>query len=251
MAMGVDNKVRNHFMTHVCNLTPASLRHAVHVLFAPVSDDSDISGLCVSVLSKSERQAMERKSVAGQRAEFAQRRAFRRFCAATALGSARSLSELVFEETDKGRPYLHDKPGLWFSFSSCRFGMLGAWSSAYGIGVDIEDRTRELDALDLARQFFSVTETAAIERLRGADRLKAFYQLWSLKEAALKSIGEGLPFGLDAFEFDLHPRPRCIDTPAEYGGPGQIYAHDLAGGRMSAALVARDMAGELKQRDVA
>lgn len=251
MTMDVDNTVKSHFMTHVCNLTPACLRHAVHVLFAPVSDDPNISDLCVSVLSKSERQAMERKSVSGQRAEFAQRRAFRRFCAATALESAKPLSELVFEETDKGRPYLRNKPRLCFSFSSCRFGMLGAWSSAYGVGVDVEDRTRVLEVLDLSRQFFSVAETSTIEKLSGTARLKAFYQLWSLKEAALKSIGEGLPFGLDAFKFELHPSPRCLDTPAEYGGPDQFYAHDLTGSRMSAALVARDMAGELKQGDLA
>ena len=121
MTMGIDNKVRNHFMAHVCNLTPASLRHAVHVLFAPVSEGPDTSNLCASVLSKNERQAMERKSVTGQRAEFAQRRAFRRYCAATALVSAKPLSEMVFEETDKGRPYLRNKPGIQFEFVHIQF----------------------------------------------------------------------------------------------------------------------------------
>ncbi len=38
-----------------------------------------------------------------------------------------------------------------------------------------------------------------------------FYQFWSLKEAALKSIGEGLPFGLYAFEFEVDPKIN-IDT---------------------------------------
>ena len=125
------------------------------------------------------------------------------------------MSEIRLEYTENGRPYLADAPDLWFSFSSCRFGMLGAWSSTHGIGVDIEDHTRELEAGELARQYFSVAEAEAIEGAGGVERLRTFYRFWTLKEAALKSIGEGLPFGLDAFEFELDPRVRVVHAPVD------------------------------------
>jgi 4'-phosphopantetheinyl transferase len=152
------------------------------------------------------------------------------------------LSEIVFEETENGRPYLSESPDFWFSFSSCRFGLLGAWSSTHAIGVDLEDRTRDLEARELAQQFFSVAEAEAVEEVGGLQRLRTFYQFWSLKEAALKSIGEGLPFGLDAFEFELDPSLRVVHAPPDHGGPERFNAHVIEGADSCAALVIRCLA---------
>ena len=74
----------------------------------------------------------------------------------------------------------------------------------------------------------------------GLARLRTFCQLWSLKEAALKSIGEGLPFGLDAFEFELTPNLRVVSAPPDYGGPERFNAQIMQG--LCAALVIRSVA---------
>jgi len=224
------------------DLTPESARHVAHVLYAPVSLDAGVSRHCASVLSDAERQRADRFAAEDDKARFEQRRAFRRFCGATALGSSQPLSEIVFEETENGRPYLSESPDFWFSFSACRFGLLGAWSSTYAIGVDLEDRTRDLEARELAQQFFSVAEAKVVEEVGGLERLRNFCQFWSLKEAALKSIGEGLPFGLDAFEFELAPRLRVIHAPPDYGGPEQFNAYAIEGTDSCAALVIRSLA---------
>jgi phosphopantetheine--protein transferase-like protein len=144
--------------------------------------------------------------------------------------------------TENGRPYLSDLPDFWFSFSSCRFGFLGAWSSTHGIGVDLEDQTRNLEAVELAHRFFSEAEANAVEGVGGLERLRTFFQFWSLKEAALKSIGEGLPFGLDAFEFELEPNLRVVHAPPDHGGPEQFDAHVIKGADSCAALVIRSLA---------
>jgi len=144
------------------DVTPASARHAVYVLYAPVSRDSEVTRHCASVLSDTELQRADRFVNEYDKARFIQRRAFRRFCGATVLGWSRPLSQIVFEETEKGRPYLPDLPDFWFSFSSCRCGILGAWSSTHGIGVDIEDQTMTLEGLELAHRFFSEAGTNAI-----------------------------------------------------------------------------------------
>jgi 4'-phosphopantetheinyl transferase len=213
------------------------LRHIAHVLYAPVSDDAATTRCCASVLSETELRRAERFIRQGDQSLFIQRRAFRRFCGARSLGSSRSLSEVVFEETENGRPYLPDLPDFRFGFSSCRFGFLGAWSSMHGIGVDIEDRTRDPGATELARQFFSVAEARAVEGHDGLANLRSFFQLWSLKEAALKSIGEGLPFGLNAFEFELEPNPCVVHAPPDYGGPERFSAHVMAGTQSCIAMV--------------
>ena len=144
--------------------------------------------------------------------------------------------------TENGRPYLSDLPDFWFSFSSCRFGFLGAWSSTHGIGVDLEDQTRNFEAVELAQRFFSGAEANAVEGVDGLERLRTFFQFWSLKEAALKSIGEGLPFGLDAFEFELDPDLRIVHAPPDHGGPEQFDAHVIEGTDGCAALVTRSLA---------
>jgi len=229
--------VNDLFAAGARDWTPASAHHAAYVLFAPVSRDPEASRRCTSVLSDTELQRADRFVTEDGKAHFKQRRAFRRYCGAFVLGSPRPLSRIVFEETEKGRPYLPDLPDFWFSFSSCRFGFLGAWSSIHRIGVDLEDQTRNLEAAELSQRYFSEAEAKAVEGVGGLARLRTFFQLWSLKEAALKSIGEGLPFGLDAFEFELAPNLRVVHAPRGHGGPERFNAHAIEGTDSCAALV--------------
>ena len=237
------DRINDLFAAGSRDVTPASARHAAYVLYAPVSRDAEVSRYCATVLSATELQRSERFVNECDKAEFKQRRAFRRFCAAAVPGSSRPLSQIEFEETENGRPYLSDLPDFWFSFSSCRFGFLGAWSSTHGIGVDIEDQSRHLEALELARRFFSGAEASAVEGAGGLERLRTFFKFWCLKEAALKSIGEGLPFGLDAFEFELDPNLRVAHAPRDQGGPEQFDAHVIEGiDSCCAALVTRSLA---------
>jgi phosphopantetheine--protein transferase-like protein len=227
------------FTASAFDWTPAQADLAAHVLYAPVSHDAEASWCCASVLSDIELQRADRFVTEDGRAHFKQRRAFRRYCGSFVLRSSRPLSQILFQETEKGRPYLPDLPNVWFSFSSSRFGFLGAWSSTHQIGVDLEDQARNLEAAELAQQFFSQAEAEAVKVVGGLTRLRTFYQLWSLKEAALKSIGEGLPFGLDAFEFELAPNLRVVHAPPDDGG--RFNAHIIKGTDKCAALVIRSV----------
>jgi len=231
------DRVSGIFAGRSRDLTPAALRRAVHVLYVPVSDDPDVTRHCAAVLSDLELQRADRFATQADKALFTQRRAFRRFCGARVLGTSQPLSQIIFNETDKGRPYLCDFPDFRFSFSSCRFGFVGAWSSTLAIGIDLEELAEGLAATELARQFFSAAESNAVEGVNDLERLRTFLQFWVLKEAALKSIGEGLPFGLDAFEFELEPDLRVVHAPKGHGGPEQFDAHIIKGIDSCAALV--------------
>jgi phosphopantetheinyl transferase len=228
------------FAASARDCTPESARHVACVLFAPFSCGEEVSSRCSSLLSEHELSRADHFVTDQGRAHFKQRRAFRRYCGALALGSQDALSRVVFEETEKGRPYLSSSPDVWFSFSSCPSGFLGAWSRTYRIGVDLEDQTRRVEAMELAQRYFSKAETEIIEGLVGQARLTAFFQFWCLKEAALKSIGEGLPFGLDMLTFELVPNLRVVDAPYCYGGPEQFSAHAIDGTGRCAALIIRE-----------
>jgi 4'-phosphopantetheinyl transferase len=241
IAGDTNNRVYTHFNSAVLDLTPSSSRHVATMLYVPVSNDAVFSELCASVLSKPELQRANRFTNKNEKTHFKQRRAFRRFCAAIALGSIQPLSQFDFEETENGRPFLSGATNFCFSFSSCRTGFLGAWSSTHGIGVDIEEPVKGLEANELARQYFSTTEANVVEKTTNLARQRTFFQFWCLKEAALKSIGEGLPFGLDSFKFGLSPTLQIIDAPSEHGGPGQFSAHFLERTEQYAALIIRSL----------
>ena len=208
---------------------------ADRVLYIPTSSDRTVTEHCASVLGD-ELERADRFLTGRGRANFIQRRAFRRYCGAVASGTP--LSQIAFEETENGRPYLPEHPKLWFSFSSCRLGFLGAWSSTHAIGIDLEDQNGEIEASELARSYFTISEAQAVEEA-GPARLRTFLQLWSLKEAALKSIGEGLPFGLDTFAFELNGPLRIRSVPRDHGAPDRFAAHIFEHADVCAALVGR------------
>jgi 4'-phosphopantetheinyl transferase len=209
------------------------------VLFAPASRDPEVVSRCASVLSDAEKRRAQGLLAEGGEAHFAQKRAFRRYCGALAVGSGLPPSRIAFEATEKGRPFLPELPECWFSFSSCRLGYIGAWSSTHRIGVDIEDQTRRVEATELAQWYFSQAEAKAVGGADEQTRMRTFFQLWTLKEAALKSIGEGLPFGLDAFQFELDPSIRIVDAPRAFGGPERFCAYAIEAAGNCAALVIR------------
>jgi 4'-phosphopantetheinyl transferase len=225
------------FSERARDVTPAAARDAACVFYAPVSSDPEAASRCASVLSDVERERSKRFVTKELKTHFEQRRAFRRYCGALALRSTSSLSQIIFAETENGRPYLPDRPDLWFSFSSCRSGFVGAWSSKYGLGVDLADQI-DMEVADFAQMYFTESEARTV-RERGAARLRTFLQLWSLKEAALKSIGQGLPFGLDVFEFELEGSLRVVDAPGDHGGPERFSAHLFDPADVCAALVLR------------
>ena len=240
MEVDESDRVNEFFGSLVQDWTPAAARHAARVLFSPVCFDPEILYSCATVLSGDELKRANDFLTTDHKNRFILRRAFRRFCACIALGSTcTSISQIVFEETEEGRPYLSEVPALRFSFASCRFGFLGAWSATHEVGVDVEDPTQELETVALAQQFFSEEEARLVESARGPARRRTFFQLWSLKESALKSIGEGLPFGLDAFRFDLLPDVRLLHAPVEAGGADRFQAHLIERDNTCAALVTR------------
>lgn len=231
--------VKDCFSERLRDITPLAVRHLAQVLYAGFYNDPEFTRSCAAILSQSELHRSERFASAADRSLFLQRRAFRRFCGALSLGNSQSLSHIEFVEADNGRPCLREAPHRWFSFSSWRGGYLGAWSATHAIGVDIEGQVLNCDATQLARTYFSAEEAGLVQGPDDTPKLQSFFELWTLKEAALKSIGEGLPYGLHAFEFELEPELRMVRAPADHGGPQEFSAHLISRADNCTAIVIR------------
>jgi len=103
-------------------------------------------------------------------------------------------SNLRFEVSEFGKPSLPKSmndhrlnfnlshSGVWF--------MVGIVRDAR-IGVDIEEIKPESATMDVAERFFTKRETAELQTVVADQRVIAFFNCWTRKEAYLKALGCG------------------------------------------------------------
>jgi 4'-phosphopantetheinyl transferase len=155
-------------------------------------------------------------------ARFATAELRRRFVAGRA-GLRRALGEhlgvdpraLVFAENAHGKPRLVGARTVHFSLSHSGDRAVVALSDTLEVGADLE-RIRPIEHLELARRYFHRSECAVIEALAGEEaQRRAFFLIWTLKEAIVKSLGQGLSIALDSFAVSIEAaRLRLVVCPA-------------------------------------
>ena len=170
----------------------------LHVDLAP-HDGREAEAL--AWLDPHERARRDRITHAGRRRQFVLCRSALR--SALCLRLECGNEELAFPEADRGKPFalLRGAPApVSFSVShSGRHGLL-ALAGQGRLGVDVEERAprRDLDALIEA--VLAPGERAEVEAAGGYARIARFYTLWTIKEALVKALGEGLHHGLAGVE---------------------------------------------------
>ena len=102
------------------------------------------------------------------------------------------LSEGHLKYSENGKPVADN---LFFNVSHAGDYVVGV-SSDCDVGCDIE---KIIDApLEIAEHYFNRSEIEYIES--EADKNKAFFTLWTLKESYMKMTGMGMSLPLDSFE---------------------------------------------------
>jgi 4'-phosphopantetheinyl transferase len=108
--------------------------------------------------------------------------------------------ELSFTYNAHGKPGLNDGD-LRFNTSHAGDYVVLAFTEAANIGIDIERVRPDMARTEeIARRHFAPGEQAQLNALSEAERLRAFFDLWTCKEAFVKARGGGLFSGLDQFE---------------------------------------------------
>lgn len=84
------------------------------------------------------------------------------------------------------------------------------------IGIDVERIRPELASDQIAEQFFSSREIAALRALSPASRLLGFFNCWTRKEAYIKARGEGLSLPLSGFDVSVAPSAPTVLLSVPY-----------------------------------
>jgi 4'-phosphopantetheinyl transferase len=113
----------------------------------------------------------------------------------------RPAASIRFQAGAHGKPRL-DRCDIDLRFNLAHSGgeALLAMTLGRDVGVDVEQTTRKVDALEVARSFFSPGERAYLASLAGDARADAFFRIWVRKEALVKAVGRGLAMPLGDFE---------------------------------------------------
>jgi 4'-phosphopantetheinyl transferase len=153
---------------------------------------SALRGLA-ACLSLEERQRADRFHHPLDRGRFLAARGWLRRLLASQLLCAPGEVRLV--TGDCGKPRL-TRSDLCFSAARSAGIALYATSWRMEVGVDVEAIRATADIEGIAARFFSRAEQRALASLPPAQRLVAFFQCWTCKEAYVKGIGAGLSFPL-------------------------------------------------------
>ena len=111
------------------------------------------------------------------------------------------VAAITYANGPQGKPFLAHPAatGLEFNFSDSGEQALIAVSRDGPVGVDLEARRPLSNLAGVATSHFSDEERTALLALPDAEQHKAFYRIWTRKEAYLKALGEGLSYGLGRF----------------------------------------------------
>jgi len=126
----------------------------------------------------------------------------------TMLGSYLLMQpdELRFCYGPFGKPALEEKTrGKMLCFNVSHSHGLALFSCAFDreIGVDLEYIRADISTGDIAAQFFTQREADALNSLPENIRQKAFFTLWSRKEAVMKA--DGMRLALERNQYEVLP----------------------------------------------
>ncbi|MFO7029066.1 4-phosphopantetheinyl transferase [Limnospira fusiformis CCALA 023] len=152
---------------------------------------SQIAGL-ERLLSAEERQRAAAFRRESDRLHFTAARGILRQILASYVGVAPPGLEFAYSQ--RGKPGLitgNSQGEIQFNLSHSHGKALYAIAFNRRVGIDLE-KIRSLDGLTLAKRFFCEGEYSQLSNHPKAAQNRAFFQLWTAKEALLKATGTGL-----------------------------------------------------------
>jgi 4'-phosphopantetheinyl transferase len=181
----------------------------IRVVPAALDTEAAIQAARFETLSDDERQRAARFVFDVHRRRFIAARGLLRERIAGLLGAAPEA--LRFAYGVAGKPSLAwPETSLHFNVSHSGDRAVLAFSHALELGVDIEKARDDVDHVAISERFFSPAERRALEREPAERRSRAFFEIWTRKEAFVKARGGGLTIALDSFDVSLGEPARLL-----------------------------------------
>jgi 4'-phosphopantetheinyl transferase len=174
-----------------------------------------------SLLNPAERERAAKFLAESKRREFTITRATLRILLSHALQEEPAHIRISHEAQGKPRiedPQQHSR--IRFSVSHSHDLALIAIARDRDIGVDVEKIRPEVEIDQLAERFFSGVESAALRQYSDTDRLRAFFMVWTRKEAIVKAQGGGIALGLKQFDVSVDPDATPLVTATRWKQTG-------------------------------
>ena len=180
-------------------------KNQIDVWLLPIEgwDFTQLRESCINnLLNEQEQQRFERFRPTTKKTEFIASRLLLQHLLTKYTDCDTYQTEAVPD--DMGRPFWlkNDKPiDLFFSLSHTK-NMIGCTLSRHKeIGCDIESLQPRKYQKELTKRVFSNKEQQFYKKLPAATRSEFFYKSWTLKEAFVKALGQGLRIPLTSLSF--------------------------------------------------
>ncbi len=185
----------------------------VHVLCAGLDLPDSVVRELRSVLAPGEQERADRFRFERDRKHFIACRGILRTILSGYLDM--DARRVAFAYGAHGKPALQTQPSgrrLRFSVSHSHGLAVYAITSDREIGVDVEYIRHVSGADRIVERYFTARENGAYRSLAPGERLEAFFNGWTCKEAYLKAVGTGLGQSLGSVEVSLAPgeAPRLL-----------------------------------------
>ena len=113
------------------------------------------------------------------------------------------FKEISIMTDNYGKPYLLNKKDFYFNISHSGQWVVCALDTE-PVGIDVE-LMLPVD-FGIAEQFFSTDEQKRLFSRGDKEKLPFFYELWTVKESFIKTVGKGLSIPLNSFSVNFEER---------------------------------------------
>jgi 4'-phosphopantetheinyl transferase len=212
----------------------------LYVQTLPVAED--LLAKLYTALNQEEQQRAARYHFDRDRIRFIVARGLLRYLLSAYLN--KPAEDIVFQYGPQGKPTVTDS-AVQFNVSHSDDRILIGIGYHHPLGVDVEHMTRTIEVDSIAARFFTTNEARQIQALSGIAQRRAFFNVWTRKEALLKAIGSGLSLSLQACEVSVGDE--TVSTILACNAPSfnvqdwQVHNRVLSDDYLAAAVVHRDL----------